>query len=526
MKNEFRRFADYLEKEYRIKSIQLTIRFKNTPVIVLGDMLLAGNSASSYRISFSCWTTILEFYYVNCFDDLPESLTSECWNFISKINTMVMDRFYETGFEKSEFPQLILDNRSTVIAANTKSLSLFGKNIVNSTVEKIFGIEEFPTDLEFNSIKFNGHSIFYFIQRIRIHETLLHVKLINNNRMSQFLMNNMFFRSISHRFNNKISNILGWIEHLKIEMKGSLPEEIITNLEDSCIEMINMFNDNIDFSDKETDRIEEIIDLKKFFAENNAELFSLISPQSIFSISNSSLQIRAVKSNFIKMINLTCSLIDSIADHLLMLPGTPLLRISIIKSGAHALISFTIEKEGHNITDLTSLILNSGDTASLFQQYYNFKKIFSTNNWSFSFNTDDLNMLSVIIRIPLHMESMEKAQSRKDILLVEDEPILTKIMLQTFAIKSLSCTNISSYEEFVRLGNEQLFSIAIIDMGISSGKGRIIAEELLKNSPGMKIIFTSGNDFEDQAESFQHSIFIKKPFRLEQLLSVIESCLE
>ncbi|MCK5687327.1 response regulator, partial [bacterium] len=255
-----------------------------------------------------------------------------------------------------------------------------------TSVEEIFDIE-FPLKKEFNYLKYNGSKVFFIVRKFTFYQNFSLVILLDNTESNQLLLGNAFIKSISHRFNNKISNILGWVEHLKITMKNNIPDEIIKELEDSCFDMINFFNQSVDLNQ------------------------------------------------------------PKIKDNILV----------------------------------------------------------SSNNE----NANTLNM-----------------DDRIDILLLEDEQLLKKILLQTFEIKNLSCHDLSSYEEFISLKKKDIYSCAIIDVGISAEKGFCIAKELQAVSPDISIIFVSGNNYQVEVEEAKNCIFIKKPFRLEQLLSVIESYIE
>ena len=119
---------------------------------------------------------------------------------------------------------------------------------------------------------------------------------------------------------------------------------------------------------------------------------------------------------------------------------------------------------------------------------------------------------------------------RLRVLLLEDDEELAELLSSIFEAWGFQPTVARLGRQASRLLEEQEFRLALVDIGLPDTTGfdivfRALAQDQLKNT---KIIFVSGDPSEHRAamaRRFPGSVFVPKPFQMQNLLPLIQRLL-
>jgi CheY-like chemotaxis protein len=136
--------------------------------------------------------------------------------------------------------------------------------------------------------------------------------------------------------------------------------------------------------------------------------------------------------------------------------------------------------------------------------------------------------------LPDHRPSQEPSpsfgiQEQKTILIVEDDPLITKIvrtMLTLMGHQPLVAGNGKEAIEIAQL--EKNIDLTLLDLGLPVVKGAEAYPLLMKAQPEMKVIICSGYELDETAQAILDAganAFIKKPFHLDVLKTEIYKAL-
>ncbi len=120
----------------------------------------------------------------------------------------------------------------------------------------------------------------------------------------------------------------------------------------------------------------------------------------------------------------------------------------------------------------------------------------------------------------------------KTILLVEDEDMLRGLIRELLEIKGYTVLEASQGVEAMELFHKQVEPVDLIltDVVMPHMSGSELVERLRKEQPGLRVIFMSGYTGANNA-AIHKSLempgvaFLQKPFRLNALISQVESLL-
>jgi DNA-binding NtrC family response regulator len=116
------------------------------------------------------------------------------------------------------------------------------------------------------------------------------------------------------------------------------------------------------------------------------------------------------------------------------------------------------------------------------------------------------------------------------LLLVDDEPALLKLMTVYLARRGYSVEAVASTEEaWARAeADPSAFAVAILDGSMSGMPSTELASRLMRASPAIRVIATSGYPTElsgVQAADPARAVFLPKPFTPEMLAALVEKML-
>jgi len=115
-----------------------------------------------------------------------------------------------------------------------------------------------------------------------------------------------------------------------------------------------------------------------------------------------------------------------------------------------------------------------------------------------------------------------------NILYVEDEPFLAKIVKETLESEKYHVTLIEDGAEAAAAYQPEKIDICILDIMLPNKNGFEIAEEIRQKNKGVPIIFlTAKNQTDDVLKGFGvgGNDYIKKPFSMDELIVRIENLL-
>lgn len=127
---------------------------------------------------------------------------------------------------------------------------------------------------------------------------------------------------------------------------------------------------------------------------------------------------------------------------------------------------------------------------------------------------------------------MPDAASEKTILLVEDEVSVRQLVKMVLERERYRVLEAATGKEALNLWQQHAHEIDLLftDYVMPDGmSGRQLAEELLKDKPDLRMIFSSGYSAEIAGAGFRFREgvnFIGKPFEIETLIDTVSRCLE
>jgi DNA-binding response OmpR family regulator len=108
------------------------------------------------------------------------------------------------------------------------------------------------------------------------------------------------------------------------------------------------------------------------------------------------------------------------------------------------------------------------------------------------------------------------------ILVVEDEPLIALAIGEDFKAAGATVHTAYNLSEGLRLADHPDLSVAVVDFGLSDGKGSALCERL--NERQVPFILHTG--YTHVHEACQSRILVPKPAAPGQLVSVVESLLQ
>jgi CheY-like chemotaxis protein len=118
----------------------------------------------------------------------------------------------------------------------------------------------------------------------------------------------------------------------------------------------------------------------------------------------------------------------------------------------------------------------------------------------------------------------------KTILVVEDERLLrdmVRSILESCAYRVLEAESGGTALELWSAEGEKI-DLLLTDIMLSRGmSGMELAKRLLKDKPGLKIIFSTGRILPDQErEAFENARFLQKPYQHSDLIKLVNQVLK
>jgi len=128
--------------------------------------------------------------------------------------------------------------------------------------------------------------------------------------------------------------------------------------------------------------------------------------------------------------------------------------------------------------------------------------------------------------IDLKMEKSEKPSKERYILFIEDEENLRQIIKELLESEGFKVILASTAKEGIELfrSDQPMIEIVLLDFHLPDASGEEVFDQLKKIDPGVKVILTSGFEFD---ESIQKVLdkgafgFLSKPFSKEQIINFI-----
>jgi two-component system, cell cycle sensor histidine kinase and response regulator CckA len=117
----------------------------------------------------------------------------------------------------------------------------------------------------------------------------------------------------------------------------------------------------------------------------------------------------------------------------------------------------------------------------------------------------------------------------ESILVVEDEDVLRELVQQILKEYQYQVTVAATGVEALKIWNqcEGKFDLLLTDMIMPGGMtGHDLAEELRKQKPELKVIFTSGYSSDLVGKDLGEEVFLPKPYMPPQLARVVRECLD
>lgn len=109
------------------------------------------------------------------------------------------------------------------------------------------------------------------------------------------------------------------------------------------------------------------------------------------------------------------------------------------------------------------------------------------------------------------------------VLIVEDCPLLSKLLLRVFALRGWTADVSASAPAARGLFKEGRYDLVLCDIELPGGDGVSLAQSLLKAQPSLLVIMTSGNPKNiARARQAGLSECLPKPYSLEELRSRID----
>jgi CheY-like chemotaxis protein len=119
----------------------------------------------------------------------------------------------------------------------------------------------------------------------------------------------------------------------------------------------------------------------------------------------------------------------------------------------------------------------------------------------------------------LFQEHLTKMESRRRILIVEDEPLVSMLIEQIVEETIPAVVVIKSSVAETKKVLDEPFDFALLDVDVTNGKTYQVAE--LLGGKKVPFVFVSGSSKEHLPEHLRHVPFIKKPFNPDQIKHAI-----
>ncbi len=128
--------------------------------------------------------------------------------------------------------------------------------------------------------------------------------------------------------------------------------------------------------------------------------------------------------------------------------------------------------------------------------------------------------------IKLNVEEKEKAEKERYVLVIEDEENVRQIVRGILENEGIKVILASTAKEGIEIckSHKELIELVILDFYLPDGTGGKVFEELKRLNSTLKVIVTSGFEFDDAIQEVLDKGalgFIGKPFSSEQLVSFV-----
>ena len=136
------------------------------------------------------------------------------------------------------------------------------------------------------------------------------------------------------------------------------------------------------------------------------------------------------------------------------------------------------------------------------------------------------------VELPAKSEVKEIRGGSEAVLLVEDEPAVREIMTEILREHGYEVWNASDGPEALQVWAEHVgkFDVLVTDIVMPNGmKGNALAERLLAEKPGLKVLFSSGysSDFGTESDPLPAGcFFLAKPYTPDVLVRVVRDALD
>jgi CheY-like chemotaxis protein len=112
------------------------------------------------------------------------------------------------------------------------------------------------------------------------------------------------------------------------------------------------------------------------------------------------------------------------------------------------------------------------------------------------------------------------------ILLVEDEPTLRLAVSTMLSNRGFSVLQAGTGESALDIfHSEEKILVVLLDLTLPGKSGRSVLEELLRIRPNTAVILTSAYSRDLACKDLRHNLFIRKPYRLEELERLLREAL-
>jgi PAS domain S-box-containing protein len=144
-------------------------------------------------------------------------------------------------------------------------------------------------------------------------------------------------------------------------------------------------------------------------------------------------------------------------------------------------------------------------------------------------------LLPVSTKAPLRADAKRRRDvpgGNETILLVEDEPALRELVQEILEKKGYTVLAAGTGAQAFKLWQEQhaRINLLLTDMMMPEGlSGRELAEKLLAERPGLKVVYTSGYSLDVVSPGFvfqRGQTFLQKPYHPETLAQTVRECLD
>tara|TARA_B100000609_G_scaffold10969_1_gene8402 strand:+ start:1866 stop:2585 length:720 start_codon:yes stop_codon:yes gene_type:complete len=112
-----------------------------------------------------------------------------------------------------------------------------------------------------------------------------------------------------------------------------------------------------------------------------------------------------------------------------------------------------------------------------------------------------------------------------NILVIDDDPDMLNFMAEVLIPEGYQVIGVSSAEKGLEQLPYQTFDIAFLDQKLPGMDGIVFGKYLLKNNPHMHIALVTGHSGPklERMSREHHITYIEKPFKIEELLEVVDS---